>query len=167
MELRLVQNPRNDARLDAIVLHAPDTVNIVALTSDGDLILVKQFRFGIDDFLTELPAGLIDPGEDRLEAARRELREETGYETDQWIYLGVTFLNPAYVTNRCFHYLALDCKRLNDQSMDHLEDLQVEWVASEQITSFLRSDGIQDAVGRVAIGYVFPPPDHKIHINYQ
>jgi len=153
-ELKWMANPRNEEVLKAIVLHASDTVNIIAVTNDLDWLLVEQYRFGIDELLLELPAGLIDAGEIPIEAAKRELLEETGYQSDKWELLGVSFLNPAYVTNRCFHFLALDCNYKGGGKQDVLEDLRLHRLGVTELTDIIDSESIVDAVGSAALRYL-------------
>jgi len=72
-------HPKREKPQDFFVINAPDWVNVLALTPGGHLVLVRQFRYGIDDFSVEIPGGVIDLGEDPVSAGVRELREETGY----------------------------------------------------------------------------------------
>ncbi len=160
IEIKRMQNPRNQAVLDAIVLHARDTINVVALDQHGGLILVRQYRFGLDQVIEELPAGLMDANEEPLAAAQRELQEETGYASDDWKYLGVSYLNPAYVTNCCHHFLAKNCQKVSDTDLDELEDMQLVIIKSEEIGPALQNGIIKDSVGKAAIHYVFPPPHY-------
>ena len=156
IEFHKMQNPRNQVELDAIVLKLPDTINVVALDAQGALILVEQYRFGIDQTLFELPAGFIDHDEDPLEAAKRELLEETGYGSGQWKSLGVTYLNPSYVNNRCFHFLAKGVKYIGGGTPDSTEDIAIHKVPANEILTFLKEEnGIQDAIGLAAISKVF------------
>ena len=95
------QHPRRDKAQDFFVIRAPDWVNVIALTPAGELVLVRQFRYGINDFSTEIPGGVIDAGEDPLAAGVRELREETGYVGGSARLLGSVHPNPAMQGNRC------------------------------------------------------------------
>ena len=89
-------------------LQGPDWVNVVAFTRSNELLVVEQFRHGIDHSTLEIPGGGCDPGEAPAEAARRELREETGFVSGQWVALGSCTPNPATQNNRCHTFLALD-----------------------------------------------------------
>lgn len=155
MEIHKMESPRNQSVLDAIVLKLPDTINVVALDEDGALILVEQYRFGIKEALLELPAGFIDGDEEPLVAAKRELYEETGYFSDDWTYLGVTFLNPSYVNNRCYHFLATNAWFQGGRELDNTEDIAIHHIGKGRIAPFLAEGGIQDAIGLAAISKVF------------
>ncbi len=155
IEIQKMESPRNQSILDAIVLKLPDTINVVALDEDGSLILVEQYRFGIHEALLELPAGFIDGDEEPLVAAKRELYEETGYLSDEWSYLGVTYLNPSYVNNRCYHFLAINATFQGGRELDSTEDIAIHHIRKVQIDSFLSQGGIQDAIGLAAISKVF------------
>ena len=118
-------------------LQGPDWVNVIAFTGGGELLVVEQFRHGIDAPTLEIPGGSCDEGETPRQSAERELREETGYAAEAWIDLGHCAPNPATLSNRCHSFLALDCEPAGDGglSLDHAEELQVwafpwpEWEA--------------------------------------
>ena len=102
-----LENPRTGQRMERVVLETPDWVNVIALTEDGgDIVIVKQHRFGSDGATIEIPGGMIDLGEDPLVAAKRELREETGYVAAKWTALAPVAPNPAFIDNHCHHFLA-------------------------------------------------------------
>ena len=82
------------------VVEAPDWINVIPLTPDNEVLLLRQFRFGVDDFTLEIPGGICDPGEPPLEAAGRELREETGHAAGEIVELGWVHPNPAIQNNR-------------------------------------------------------------------
>lgn len=97
----IYRHPHRTQAQDFFVIKPPDWVNVIALTTKGELVLVRQFRFGIDAFSLEIPGGVIDAGEDPVEAAVRELREEAGYVGGSARLLGSVHPNPAMQSNRC------------------------------------------------------------------
>ena len=102
-----------------------DCSAIVAITEDHHIILKKEYRhcYGLE--LIEIPAGVLEDGEDPIQAAKRELEEETGYKSDQWTYLGKTVESSAKLTNYMYIYLAEDCKKVSEQKLDYGEDIEV------------------------------------------
>ena len=110
---------------DFFLLDTPDWVNIVALTADDDLVLVEQFRHGVERITLEIAGGMVDPGETPLQAAERELREETGYVAREWREIGVIDPNPAIQNNRCHTFLALGAEAREKPSFDSTEQCRV------------------------------------------
>ena len=92
--------------LDILVVSSGDAANVIPITADLEVILVKQFRFGIRKETLEIPGGLINDGENHLDGIKRELSEETGYTTDAWSKLGTLPFNPVYHQNYIHHYIA-------------------------------------------------------------
>jgi ADP-ribose pyrophosphatase len=104
----------------------PDWCNVVPLTDDGKIVLVRQHRFGIDAPSLEIPGGLIDAGEAPIDAARRELAEETGYDAGTIVSLGAIHPNPALQQNRLHMFLARGCKPHGQgQKLEELEDCEL------------------------------------------
>lgn len=141
-----VVNPRNQSPLDAYVLECPEWVNVIALTPEESLVLVRQFRHGIERFALEIPGGVVDPGEDPALAARRELLEETGYASDRWEYLGFVDAQPAYQDNRCHTYLALDARLEAQPDLDPGEDIEVLTLPLERLDDAVRDGNIRHAL---------------------
>lgn len=88
------------------VVRHPGGVSVVALDEDGTVALVRQYRYPFQTHLWELPAGKLEPGEEPLPAAKRELSEETGLEADSWTDLGALYATPGYCTETLYLYLA-------------------------------------------------------------
>ena len=96
--------------LDAHLLEYDDEIVVFALTRDQQVILIKQYRHGVQQTILELPGGSVEENESPLEAAKRELMEETGYASDTFIEVGHGSPNPAIYTNRVFSFLAVDAQ---------------------------------------------------------
>ena len=113
-----VRNPRTDKEVRAVIFDSPPWVNVVAMTPERRLVVVRQYRFGIGAVTTEVPGGLVDPGENHGDAAVRELREETGYTTTKWTYLGASEPNPAVYNTLLHHWLAEDALATHPLGLD-------------------------------------------------
>ncbi len=110
-------------RGDAFTFRCNDWCNVIAITPDDDIVLVWQYRFGKDAFSLEIPGGVIEAGESPLNAARRELREETGYEAEHIELLQVVDPNPALQSNRCYTFVAHRARRTSPTAFDPQEEL--------------------------------------------
>ena len=150
-----VVNPRTGRKNRPVVLETPDWCSIVALTANNELILVKQYRFGIEDFTVEVPGGTVDPGEEPLPAAKRELREETGYSSSDWTYLGMDYPNPALQDNRCHHLLAERVVRESDPQPGDGEDIQVLVWSVDRLRSAIGAGDFRHPLGIAALSRVF------------
>lgn len=106
------------------VLEDADWVHVVAVDADGQILLVWQYRHAAGVTCYEVPGGVIDPGEDALTAAKRELREETGYEAENWEYIFAPYANPARQTNRVPCFLATGLRKVGEPQLDDTEELQ-------------------------------------------
>jgi ADP-ribose diphosphatase len=114
-----------DAR-EALVLQAPDWVNVIALLPDDRVLFVRQWRFGLAAQTLEIPGGMVDAGESPRDAAARELLEETGYRAGTIEPLGEVHPNPAFISNRCLSFLARDLAWTGEPQGDGEEELTVE-----------------------------------------
>lgn len=140
-------HPRTGLERTYYVLEAPTYVNVVAITHDGKLILVRQWRHGIRDVCLELPAGLAEPGEPPERAAARELREETGFAAGRVSILGQVQPNPAHQDNLLFTILAEDCRLdPNGPGPDDGEDIEVELIDPSELPALIRSGNFQSAM---------------------
>lgn len=119
------------------LIETPDWVNVVPLVREplGEerFLMVRQFRHGAGSVTTEFPAGLVDPGEDPLRTAARELREETGCSAGRLTLIGKTAPNPAFMTNWCYTYLAEDIAHAGETHMDDLEALEKREVSAREL----------------------------------
>jgi len=108
------------------VLEYPDWALVVAIDTEGQLILVQQYRHAAAVTSTELPCGGVDKSDaDAVAAAQRELLEETGYSEGQWTYIGRLAANPATQTNYCHIVLAIDVRKTAEPVEDAAEKIRV------------------------------------------
>lgn len=120
------------------VLDFADWVNVVPVTKDGQLILVEQYRHGAGADFMEVPGGSLDGrSEDPQVAGARELREETGYVSSQWINCGFHFPNPALQSNRMHTFVALNCELEGEPELDPYEDLSVRLMPLQEAVNRL------------------------------
>lgn len=134
-----------DAReADWDVLSGGRTVAVLAMTADGDIVLTKQFRPGPAKILHELPGGLVDEHESVLDAAARELREETGYVADEMVLAGQTWL-ASYATHLRHAVLATGCRVAFEQRLDEDEFCEVVTMPMAHFLALLRSGDLTDA----------------------
>lgn len=135
-------------------LIGPDWVNVVAITPDQRLVLVRQWRFGTRSFTWELPAGLVEHGEDPLQAGLRELREETGYapvDGAQARVIGVVHPNPAFMSNVCTTVLAPNCALAGEQQLDPSEEIEIGTVPLDELPARVASGELSTALGLVGL----------------
>jgi 8-oxo-dGTP pyrophosphatase MutT (NUDIX family) len=107
------------------VLEYPAWVNVVALTAEGEIVLVRQYRHGARTVMTELPSGNVEAGESPEAAARRELEEETGLSAGTMVPVGTAYANPASHDNRVHSFLALELAEAGGRRHDPGEEIEV------------------------------------------
>lgn len=145
-----VELPDGSGSFRELIRHV-GAVAVIPVTEDGKVIIERQFRYPFDEVITEIPAGKLDSiQEDHLEAAKRELVEETGITADEWIDLGVYYPTSAYSDERIFMYLAKGLHR-GEQKLDEGEFLDVEEVALTELVDQVMKGAIPDGKTQVAI----------------
>lgn len=135
------------------VLHCPNWVNIIALTKDKKVIIVEQYRQGTDEVTWEVPGGVGHKNEPFLETAKRELLEETGYSSNNWIPLGIVDVNPAFMTNQCASFLAMDCEETDEQNLDPMEEIDLKFVDLDEIPKLIKERKITHSLVIAAFLY--------------
>jgi ADP-ribose pyrophosphatase len=145
------RHPGRDTARDFVVLHAPDWVNVVAVTPDGRLVLVRQFRFGADDFSLELPGGVIEAGEDPVAAGVRELLEETGFGGGTVRLLGSVRPNPAIQDNFCHYVLVEGAVPTGPMHWDSDEEIEVSTAPAAQVIAWARTGKITHSLSVAAL----------------
>lgn len=149
------RSPRTGGEHDFYVLESPDWVNVVALTGADEVVLIRQYRFGVRAVTLEIPGGLGEPGEDPIEAARRELLEETGFSCTRIEPLGRTHPNPAIQGNWCHTALATGCRKVAVPALDEREDIEVELRPVLEVPQLIASGAISHALVVVAFHHLF------------
>ena len=153
----------NGARIpDYFVFEYPDWVSVLAVTTTDEFVLIRQYRHGIGGGHYELAAGVVDPGEPLLESAQRELMEETGYGGGDWQLWIKACANPGTHTNWCHIFLATGVQRLDEQRLEHTEDITVQLLTKAEVLEMLRSGGVAQALHAAALWRYFAEPAPQI-----
>ncbi len=142
----IYRHPERAAEQDFFVINAPDWVNVLALTADRHLVLVRQFRYGTDEFSTEIPGGVMDAGEDPIAAGLRELREETGFVGAKARLLGTVHPNPAMQSNRCHLVLVEDARPVAELEWDPDEEMEIMTKPVDEVYALAYAGGITHAM---------------------
>jgi len=136
----------NGNLLDATIFEFRGWANVVALTKEGDVVLVRQYRHGVREVLLEFPGGVVEDGEDPAEGVRRELLEETGYSVSNVVEVGKIYPNPALQTNTLYCFLALDAQKVTGQNLDAGEDIEVQLVPLDELIRIGKKGGFSHAL---------------------
>lgn len=140
-------SPRTGQTHSFFVLDSPDWVNVIPVTPDGRIVLIRQYRHGIEQVTLEIPGGMVDGTDgDAAEAGRRELLEETGYAAEEMIYLGSVHSNPAFLNNQTHTYLARNVRWIQEPQFDGAEDIEVMLVDAAEIPQMIRNGRITHAL---------------------
>ncbi len=133
------------------VVEYPNWAATVCLDTNNQLVLVEQYRHGIGRSSIELPAGVIEPDEDPLVAAKRELLEETGYEAASWEYLGRCATDPSNHSNYAYLYLAQGATLAGQQRLDEEEEIEVRLCNLDRLFDMISSGEIVHGIHLTAL----------------
>lgn len=128
------------------VLEFPDWINVIAITDDGQIIMEDQYRHGLGVTHFEIPAGVIDPGETPLQAAQRELSEETGYEGGDWSLFMTLSPNPTNHNNLSYTFLAKGVRKVREPHQETTEDIHVHLMSPDDVRELLEKGEIIQAL---------------------
>jgi len=140
---------------DIVRLSSLDWVNVVAITPEREIVLIKQWRHGSDEVTLEIPGGLVDQGEDPSLAGPRELAEETGYKSGNWRKIGWTNPNPALFGNTCHTYLALDASLAGPPRPDEAEEIEVFTRPLSDLPDLLKEGKISNCLVVTALAWLW------------
>ncbi|HBD93047.1 MAG: hypothetical protein A2015_17405 [Spirochaetes bacterium GWF1_31_7] len=143
--------PSKDIHNNFISMELHDWANVFAIDTDNQVIMVKQHRLGADLITIEVPAGTLDYNEDPKTAAIRELEEETGYSPGEIVLLKSILVNPAIQTNRCYFFLATNCKKTKEISLDDTEEIDILKYDLHYIFDSRNNDLIENSITLLSI----------------
>ncbi|MBN1106746.1 MAG: NUDIX hydrolase [Deltaproteobacteria bacterium] len=140
------RSPRTDEVHDFYILESMDWVNVIPLTSDNQVVFIRQYRHGSREVTLEIPGGIVEGRDSPEDAARRELSEETGFRESGMVSLGFVHPNPAFLNNRCHTFVAKDVVKVGDQQQDDKEDIEVLLMPLEDIPRLIREGEISHSL---------------------
>lgn len=142
----VVRLPNGTVYDEYYVLEYPTWINVIAITPEGKFVMVKQYRHGLGIVATELCAGVAEPGETPLEAAQRELLEETGFGGGEWELSMVISANPSSQNNLSYCFIAHGVEKISGQHLDATEDIKVEILTEDEVREMLMQDEMKQAL---------------------
>lgn len=142
----IVELPTGAINDEYYILEYPTWVNVIAITKEGRFVMVRQYRHGLGEVFTELVAGVAEPGEEPLDAARRELAEETGYEGGEWTLNTVISANPGSQNNLSYSFIAKGVELKCEQHLDPTEDVAVVLLTRDEVMQLLSTDSVKQAL---------------------
>jgi len=155
------ENHHEQSSSDFFIMDVNDWAVTIALTDEGNCVLVKQFRFGTGEFSWEFPAGVVDPGEDPLEGGIRELYEESGYRGRAARILGMVHPNPAIQRNSCHLILVEGARKIDDGDPGPHEFFEVREVSIPTLFEWAKNGTITHAIVHAALFYLRDYLDEK------
>lgn len=144
------------------VIETGTWVNIIALTKNREVVLVKQYRHGAGQVMLEIPAGVMDAeDESPLQTAKRELLEETGYTSEKFIEVGSSYPNPATHTNMTYSFLALDVEHVGQQHLDETEEIEVSLLPFDEFIALAKRGELPQALHITALFFALAYLEHN------
>lgn len=140
-----VELPDGRQNPEFYILEYPDWVNVIAITDDGQFVMERQYRHGLGKTCFEIPAGVIEKGETPLEAAKRELMEETGYGEGEWKEI-MSVSGNSSTTNNISHCFVAKGVKIGTQHLDSTEDLEVVLLDRSQVWDLMVNDQVKQAL---------------------
>lgn len=145
-----IRLPNGDESIREVIRHI-GAVCVIPVFEDRTVVMERQYRYAVDKVMLEIPAGKLDsPDEDRLDAIKRELMEETGYTADNWIDMGIYYGTPAYSDEKITMYLATGL-HAGEQKLDDDEFLEVERIPLDDLVEKVLSGEIEDGKTQIAV----------------
>ena len=151
-----VENP------EFYVLEYPDWVNVIAITKEGEFVMIRQYRHGLGETRYELCAGVSEEGEDPVESARRELYEEAGYGGGEWQLWMTISANPSTTNNLTYCFLATGVERISSQHLEETEDITVHLLTEAEVKELLVNDEIRQALMAAPLWKYFALKDTNV-----
>lgn len=155
------RHSQNGKKGDFYVIKADDWVQALPLTEDGRLIMVRQYRFGLRDLFWEVPGGMLHCAEGPIMGARRELREETGYDASSGYEIAMAYPNPAIQSNKTHFVLLRGCTYQGEPSWDTHEEIQVSLMPLDEVFRMVDAGAIKHLITLNALFFL------KSHLESQ
>jgi 8-oxo-dGTP pyrophosphatase MutT (NUDIX family) len=133
------------------VIEVPDWTNMVIITKDDRIVLVKQYRHAYGSYTLELPGGILEKDELPMDSAKREMQEETGFVSNEVEFLMKISPNPALNNNTAYFFLARNAEKLTNTNFDPFEDIVIETYSKEELKQLLLEGKLQHGVQQGAI----------------
>ncbi len=153
------RSPRTGEEYDFYTMESLPWVNVIPITLQEEVVLIRQYRHGIREVALEIPGGVVESDETPEEAAIRELYEETGHKASKMISLGSVHPNPAIQNNLCYTYIAKDVIEVGEQQQDEKEDIEVLFRRLAEIPALIRKGEISHSLVLVAF--------YRFYMEYQ
>lgn len=137
-------SPRNEVKQSFFTIKSNDWLNIIAITSNNEVVTIEQYRHGSNKVEIEIPGGIVDLKQEQPKiAALRELKEETGYSGSEAIEIGYVNPNPALFSNKCYTFLVPNATLIDKQNLEDTEDISVRLYSIKEIPELIKSGKIK------------------------